>query len=305
MNRLILILCPIALISPLLLVSCSSTGIPKATSAKPATIIRESDITYAHAGDEDVKVDLARPASGGPSPAIIFLYGGEFASGSRKLYESEIAIAAQRGYVGVAVDYRLMSVRDSSGKPKYPFPAQLYDVKCAVRFLRANAYRFAIDDKRIGVLGFMEGAYLALMLGLTEPSDGLEGSCGDSTLSSRVQAVVNVSGPADFLVLSKTSYSGILRNLLGGSPEQVPDRYKAADPIMYVDGHDAPVLTIIGTLDINLPAELSLDERMKQTGGYHTLIVVEGASHNFRELLNLWLDYPVWSFFEEHLKITQ
>jgi acetyl esterase/lipase len=186
-------------------------------------------------------------------------------------------------------------------KPKYPFPAQVHDGKCAIRWLRANAREYKIDTNRIGVVGYSSGGNLALMLGLTDSSDGLEDGCGDGNISSRVQAVVNLAGPTD-LVLAYQNYPQYTEPLLGGAPERVPERYKNASPLTYVSKDDPPVLSIVGTRDPALPQEELLDERMKAFGASHTLIVKEGVGHSQDALANFREDNPAWDFLDKHLK---
>jgi carboxylesterase type B len=81
------------------------------------------------------------------------------------------------------------------------FPAQVHDAKCAIRWLKANAGRHGTDVDRVGAIGTSSGGCLALLLGLTDKNDGLEGECGDLSQSSRVQAVVNVAGVAHTMIV--------------------------------------------------------------------------------------------------------
>ena len=279
-------------------VGCQSL---KAHPIEEETYILEKGIVYGKGDDAELKLELARPASGeGPFPALVFLFGGGYTLRHRYDFVIEIMEAAKRGYVAVSIDYRLTSVREN-GKPKYQFPAQVHDAKCAVRWLRANAKKYKIDKNRIGVLGFSAGGNLALMLGLTDSSDGLEGECGDLQYSSRVQAVVNLAGGTD-LVIHYQLYSYYYRDLLGGTPEEVPERYKSASPITYVSNDDPPVLSICGTRDRVLQQEELLDDRMKAVGAFHTLIVRERAGHSLSQLFKFFKDNPVWDFFDRHLK---
>jgi acetyl esterase/lipase len=264
--------------------------------------VLEEDIVYGTGGDVELLLDLARPDAGkGSSPALIFLFGDRYAYGNKSFFHSEIQEAAKRGYVGVAINYRLTEEEGEDGQSKYQFPAQLHDAKCAVRWLRANSRKYRIDGSRIGVLGGGAGANLALMLGLTAPSDGLEGDCGKARVSSRVQAVVNLAGPTE-MVLDYVRRSRYWRFLLGGSPEELPDRYKAASPVTYVTPDDPPVLTVCGTLDLLLPQEKLLDETMKAVGASHELIVVEGVGDQMYKLFDPYHDNAVWDFLEKHLK---
>lgn len=280
------------------IIGCQSL---KAGPVEEKAYVVEPGIVYGKGADVELKLDLARPASGkGPFPALVFLFGGGYKTGSRSHFGLEIMEAAKRGYVAVSIDYRLTRVEEN-GKPKYQFPAQVHDAKCAVRWLRSNARKYKIDKNRIGMLGFSAGGNLALMLGLTDSSDGLEGECGDLQYSSRVQAVVNLAGGTD-LVIHYQLYSYYYGDLLGGTPEEVPERYKSASPITYVSNDDPPVLSICGTRDRVLQQEELLDNRMKAVGAFHTLIVREGAGHSVSQLVDFFKDNPVWDFFDRHLK---
>lgn len=285
----------------LAIISCAffKTGL-----AEEEAYIWEPGITYGKGGDVELKLDLARPASGkGPFPALIFMPGSGwgYKPVDRRQYWSALIKAAERGYVAVAVDYRLTSVKEND-KTKYLFPAQVYDVKCAVRWLRANAKKYKIDPNRIGAVGWASGGHLALMLGLTDPSHGLEGECGNSIFSSGVQAVVNLGGLTELISSYHESVFPspiILVEFLGGTPEEVPDQYKIASPLTYVSKDDPPVLTIHGDRNISIPpkqAEL-LDAKMKEAGASHMLIIKKGVGHE-----NFWYDNAVWDFFDKHLK---
>ena len=206
-------------------------------------------MVYGHAGGEDLQLDLFAPKdASGPLPAVVIVHGGGWTKGSHDLLRPLAGLLAAQGYVAATVGYRLA--------PRHKFPAQIQDVKCAVRWLRANAVRYQIDSDHIGALGFSAGAHLTLLLGLTEASDGLEGDGGNLEQSSRVQAVINISGPTD---LTRPEWPELTRallfDLMGGSREQLPGLYRAASPLTYVHRGAPPVLTIHGTADPVVPYE--------------------------------------------------
>lgn len=274
-----------------------------AGAAERQGVVMEKNIVYGTGGDVDLKLDLARPERGtGPFPALVFLFGGSFKTGSKANWLFEMRKAAERGYVAIAINYRLTSEYTDDGKPKYPFPAQVHDGKCAIRWLRANAGTYAIDPNRIGVVGAGAGGNLALMVGLTDSSDGLEGDCGDTGISSRVQAIVNIAGSTDMWLYYQL-HPIDTKDLLGGTPEQMPERYRAASPLTYVSQDDPPVLSICGTVDFMFPETELLDERMKAIGASHSLIAREGFGHaQVPELVKFAEDNPVWDFLDMHLK---
>ena len=160
-----------------------------------------------------------------------------------------------QGYIVVSLDYRL------SGEA--PFPAAIEDCKAAVRWLRANAATYHIDPDHIGAWGHSAGGHLAALLGTSGGVAELESAGDNSTFSSRVQAVCDMSGPSDILQLYETVSSSndgragrtksSIEQFLGGSVEQNKAKAIAASPITYVSKDDAAFLIIHGENDISIP----------------------------------------------------
>ena len=271
-----------------------------------AEVVVEKDIVYGTGGGKDLKLDLARPEqSHGLLPAIVYIHGGGWQGGSRDGYHKDIQEAAKRGYVAVTVSYRLTDP-DEHGKARQPFPAQVEDVKCAVRWLRANAEKYHIDPNRIGATGGSAGGHLSLMLGVLGDSQKFEGGGGHPGVSSRVQAVVNYFGPTDLTHLYSSSkrVAGILDVLLNGSPEQVGASYQEASPVTYVSKDTPPTLTLHGTADPIVPVDQAteFDAAMKKAGASHTLTLMEGEGHGFKKEADRKAREATFKFFDEHLK---
>lgn len=271
----------------------------------------EENITYGKAGDIELKLDLARPEGDGPFPAIVFIHGGGWHIGDRHGYRFQIEEAARRGYVAVTVSYRLMNF-DLSKKETTTaaphFPAQIHDVKAAVRWLRANADKYHVDPQRIGVTGQSAGGHLSLMVGLTDVESKLEGNNGNADQSSRVQAVVNVFGPTDMEGCYNTSsVAWIFRLFMGGTPDEVAETYRSASPLTHVSSDDPPTLTLQGAKDrlVPLAQAETLDDKMKSVGADHKLVVYEDQGHGFRGADRQRAVNEMWSFFEKHLKPSQ
>jgi acetyl esterase/lipase len=271
-----------------------------------AEVVVEKDIVYGTGGGKDLKLDLARPEqSSGLLPAIVYIHGGGWQGGNREMYRNDIQEAAKRGYVAVTVSYRLTDP-DAHGKPKHPFPAQVEDVKCAVRWLRANAEKYHVDPNRIGATGGSAGGHLSLMLGVLGESQKFEGNGGHPGVSSRVQAVVNYFGPTDLIHLATSNkrVAAILDVLLDGPPEQKGASYRAASPITYVSKDDPPILTVHGTADPVVPVDQAteFDAAMKKAGASHTLMLMEGEGHGFNPEADKKARAATFKFFDEHLK---
>jgi acetyl esterase/lipase len=273
-------------------------------SAADATV--EKGIVYGKGGTHELMLDLAQPEpSNGLLPAIVYIHGGGWRYGDRSAYANDIEEAARRGYVAVTVSYRLTNP-DEMSKAKNPFPDQIEDVKCAVRWLRANAEKYHVDPNRIGATGASAGGHLSLLLGVTGGADAFEGTGGNPGVSSRVQAVVNYFGPTDLAHLHATSRraADLLEVLLNGTPENQPEAYRVASPITYVSKEDPPILTIHGTADPIVPPDqaTTFDAAMKKAGGRHTLMMLAGEVHGFKGEAAKKAREATFQFFDEHLK---
>ena len=284
---------PILVLGGILLFStCQSLQ----TSEKEHTHEREDGIVYSTVDGIDLKLDIAWPTSQkGPFPAIISLHWGDWMEFNRNYAPGISRVFAQRGYVIAKVDYRL--VTRSSNK----LPAAIEDVKCAVRWLRANAEKYGIDPDRIGAVGSSAGGHLALLLGVTDSAAGFDGDREYLDYSSSVQAVVNLAGPPDLARAYRETHRGTIVLLLGGVPEDVPDAYRDASRVTFLDVTDPPLLTLVGTNDpiISVQSIASFDAKARAVGVSHTAAFYQGGHANPE--LDLF-DEVMFGFFDMHLK---
>ena len=213
----------------------------------PADVLFEKDVVYGRAGDVELKLNLSRPKeTQGERPCIVVIHGGGWAGGDRSQHDEHTWQFAKAGYVSATIGYRLA--------PTHRFPAQVHDVKAAVRFLRANAEKYGLDPHRIGAVGFSAGAHLSMMLATMDKEDGLEGDGGSPDQPSKVQAAVAYFGPTDLAATDiPPQVNGILKNFIGGTPAEKPREYRQASPITYVSPGDAPMLLFQGTRDPLVP----------------------------------------------------
>jgi acetyl esterase/lipase len=236
-----------------------------------------TDVVYGTAGGEPLKLDVYIPTNlPGPLPAIVVLHGGGWYAGAKEDCRAFAQAFADYGYVAVSPGYRLA--------PRHRFPAPLEDVKCAVRWLRANAQEFHVDPDRIGAMGISAGGHLALMLGVTGPDDGFEGQGGHAAQSSLVRAVISLMGPTD---LARTGWMAgterMIIDLMGGTREQIPAAYRAASPLAYVRSYCPPVLLVHGTQDPVVPYEQAdaLQAALRGAGVESWLEPLPGKGHGF------------------------
>ena len=216
----------------------------------PAGVQSELDIAYA-ADSPAQKLDLYLPTgtAAAPRPAIVVVHGGGWRGGDKQRgqWARIPAQYASDGYVAISVNYRLTG--------EAPWPAQIEDVKAAVRWLRAHAEKHAVDVDRIGAYGNSAGAHLVSLLGLVKQSDGLEGSGPHQEQSSMVQAVCASATPTDFLNWREPGAvpERLGRTFLAGPGDTLRDRARQASPITYARGDAPPFFLIHGTADRTVP----------------------------------------------------
>jgi len=272
-------------------------------------IIVKQDIAFDSNEEGELLLDIAYPnTTAGSFPGIIFVHSGGWRGGEKRV--SDPKQAAAQGYVAISINYRLTNVLTEAGAVKYPFPAQIEDVKCAIRWMRAHAEQYHLDPEHIGIVGASAGGQLALLTGFTPDMPEFEGSGGYKKYSSSIQAVVNCWGPADLVINHKKGDTHEqLQALLGGTPDEAAERYRQASPTTYVTKDAPPVLTFHGEEDELVPIEGSrvLDTMMKEIGADHTLVIFPGQNHGLRAKKNRNKDKQqvsrqMFTFLDKHLK---
>jgi acetyl esterase/lipase len=292
---------------PAMLIALFLLNVPLAASGgddpKPATppkVTIDNDLVYTKVGTTELKLDMARPAEGdGPFPAVLVIHGGGWRGGDKAGNRPALAEFARRGYVAISPQYRFC--------PKETFPAQVHDVKAAVRWLKANAKDYKIDPGHVGAVGFSAGAHLSMMLGLTGPTDGLEGEVAEGAPDSKIHAVVNYFGPTDLAASDIPDVSlPLIKDFLGGTAKDKPKEAAQASPLTFVSNGDAPVLTFQGTKDPLIPhtQAVKLAEAMTAAGVPGRVEFLIGAGHGWGgdDLKRTMAE--TFAFFDKHLKTS-
>ncbi len=229
------------------------------------------DVTYCNSQSMDIYLPNSTVAR--PLPIAIFVLGGGLTSGDKADINTTFLNAlASAGYAVVSVNYRLA--------PQYKFPAQIVDLKCAIRFLRANAHTYGLNGNAMFAFGTSSGGELVALAALTGSQSQFDvGSYLNQ--SSGLTAAVDMFGPAN--LTSFASYSDTLR-VFGNNQNLLV----LASPTHFVSANSPPILIVQGVNDTNVPESQSIQlyHELVAAGDQSQLILVQDMGHMFAQVGN-------------------
>ena len=228
-------------------------------------------------GHRPLYADLYRPgqADANGNPAVVLVYGGSWRSGERSQQKVYGLALAKAGFVCLAAEHRFST--------EAKWPAQLDDVRTAVRWLRAHAREFNIDPERIAISGNSSGGHLALMVAAAGcdsfPLSREEGEWGE--FSSQVKAVCAFYPPTKLDGLDNDNHDDSVRALLGAGAARAD--YERASPLTFATQPFPPVVLLSGSDDQRVPVEQTyqLHQALEQTGNTVEMHVFAGQGHAF------------------------
>ncbi|MGA8027291.1 MAG: alpha/beta hydrolase [Bryobacteraceae bacterium] len=272
---------PVSLLAAALLSALVLTSPAEPQPDAPVAVTLRENIPYGSPADSELLLDIYSPADlGAPlHPAVLLIHGGSWSSLDKSTMSGMGKFLAHHGFVAFSVDYRLFHGTQNR------WPAQLDDVQRAVRWVRANAPKYGVDPERIGSFGHSAGAQLAALLGMEDTRDN-----SDPTLakySSRVQAVVEVSGPTDLTTVGNDPDGlAFLANFFGTSHSKHQEVWRDASPAFQVSKHKnelAPFLIVHGSQDPDVPISQAqeLFKKLKSAGATVSFVKVNDV-HTFQ-----------------------
>ena len=235
--------------------------------------------TVVGTGDgRDLHADVYRPRN--PNGAgVLMIHGGGWRKGSKAMMTPQASALAIRGFTCVAPEYRLM--------PRAAWPAQIHDVKTAMRWFRGNAPSLGVDASRIAVLGNSAGGHLALLLAGTVGHAEFEGDGGNRGIDTSPVAVVAVYPPVRLDVGERTSGGTAAATLLGN--QATAEAARAASPMEYVRSSFPPTFFLHGNADKVVPVSASINmyNALAEAGARVEMHIYAGQPHT-------WVRWPKW-----------
>jgi acetyl esterase/lipase len=231
-------------------------------------------VDYVSYPDISLKLDFYPSQITGKRPCVIVVHGGSWSSGDSRQLPELNSYLAKAGYNVASVNYRMA--------PKYLTPAPVEDIANALKYLRAHADELHIDTGQFVLMGRSAGAQIALLAAYTLHDKSITG-------------VIDFYGPADMvwgysvpsnpLVMDSRK---VMVNYIGGTYEQVPQKYADCSPIEFVNRQSPPTLIIHGKNDVLVAYEHSrrLNEKLQQNGIKHYWLKLPWATHGFDFNLN-------------------
>lgn len=278
----------------------------------------EGEITYAGVpspsepgGVHPLTLDIAVPEGPGPFPAIVFIHGGGWVIGDLDDYGDRIQEASRRGFVGVTINYRLANLDDGHGKALHPWPAQLQDVRCAFRWLAANASTYKVDTSRVGVLGGSAGGHLAMMSAYARNEARFEPDYCPYSENLDAKAVLSMCGAGDPASVYETTdwwikpyVTRFLALPDGAKVRDTPEVFADVSNLTYMGhGPRVPLLILQGTADTLVLPEVqrSFAVSAQLLGQEVHVEYLEGAGHDIDATHRAESDELIWKWFGERL----
>jgi len=230
-------------------------------------------VVFGTGGSRELRCDLYRPpADEARRPAVLLVHGGGWRSGDRTQLRGYGILLGRAGYLCVATEYRLVG--------EAPWPAQIHDVKAALRWMRANADDLGIDPDRIALEGNSAGAHLALFAAGTPNVDAYEGDGGNAGIDTSVGGVVAVYPPTRFCFGERTHGAVPIEAL---SDRPTAELAESASPVNWVSGSFPPTMLVHGSADDTVPVSASflMYERLLEHRVPTELHVYAGQPHGF------------------------
>lgn len=259
---------------------------------------QKNNITYCSYGKRKMKLDVFFDKKVlQKQTAIIIIHGGGWRSGSREQHHPMAQKLASLGYVCFTPEYRLST--------EALFPAAIYDVKAAIRWVRKNANQYNVDPNQIVALGFSAGGEMAAFMGTTANMPLFEGVLTNSNSQSQLNGVVDIDGTLSF-VHPEGGEGDDSKNIsaatywFGYSKKDNPKLWEAASPLSYVSAQTPPTVFINSSVARMHAGRDDYRKVLNANGIYSEVHEFENSPHSFC-LFEPWFS-PTIQYIDGFLK---
>ncbi|MFT3682300.1 MAG: alpha/beta hydrolase [Ferruginibacter sp.] len=263
------------------------------------SIKEKREVVYCKIGDRKLMLDIFQPAKKTiqPIPAVIIVHGGGWRTGNRLQHHPLAQQLASRGYACFTPEYRLST--DAL------FPAAVYDIKAAIRWVRKNAAAYNVDTSKVTVLGFSAGGELAAFMGTTGNMPLFEGASCNTTFKSHVNAVVDIDGTLSFVHAESGEGDDSKRTSaatywFGYPKKENLQLWETASPLSYVNEKTPPTLFLNSAADRMHAGREDYVKVLNENSIYIEVHAFEGAPHSFC-LFEPWFT-PTVNYIDAFLK---
>jgi acetyl esterase/lipase len=243
----------------------------------------EKEIVYSKINDRELHLDAYYGNASAKRPAIVILHGGGWKSGNKSQMETFAQEMASKGFSCFTIEYRL--------SPEVKYPAAIFDVKKAIRYIKNNAVQFHVDTTKIAILGCSSGGQMAALIGTTNNDSRFEDKDTNHKITSTVQAIIDIDGILAFK--HPESQEGTVAGLwLGGSYEEKPKIWKQASALTHTDKNTPPTLFINSSKERFHAGRENMIAVLNQYKIYNEVKTIENSPHSFW-FLNPWFEETV------------
>ena len=265
----------------------------------PKKTLEHRNIAYCPTGVRDLYLDAFYPKRTGKKlhPAVLIIHGGGWRTGNRTQHIPLAQRLAALGYVTFTAEYRLST--------EALYPAAVYDLKAALRWIRANAKTFNIDTNKIASLGFSAGGQLSALLGNTNNLPQFEGTQGNLNHSSQVQAIIDIDGILAYIHPESgegddSRSTSAATYWFGYSKTEKPELWQEASALTYAGKKTPPTLFINSAVDRMHAGRADYIKKLEAFNIYAEVQTFEGAPHSFC-LFEPWFE-PTVEYVHNFLK---
>lgn len=235
------------------------------------------ELVYKKTETRELHLDAYFKKGNSLKPAVVLIHGGGWKSGNKSQMKFLAQEIASRGYSCFAVEYRL--------SPEAAYPAAIFDVKEAIKYIKANAENFNADPSRFAVLGCSSGGQMAALIGTTNDNLEFEDQKSDFNQNANVQAIIDMDGILAFKH-PESQEGKVAGEWLGGTFEEKPDIWKHASALTHTDKNTPPVLFINSDMVRFHAGREDMIAILKQNRIYNETKELPNAPHSF------WFFHP-------------